>query len=96
MTRTLIALAATVALSGPAFAQTLTSCADFMAADDAGKAAISTEFNKELMANPSLQEKLTETPGDAMEADQRTEIIMAACEKKPEGSVFQAIEPVSD
>ena len=96
MTRILITLAATAALSSGAFAQTLTSCSDFMAADDDGKAAISAEFNKELMANPSLQEKLTETSGDAMETAQRTEIIMAACEKKPEGSVFQAIEPTSN
>ena len=96
MKRTLIALAAIAALTGSAYAQATEeaftmSCADYNAASDDMKMQSAAAFNAALNESNSASEEIGETKG-AKDDTQRMENISFACEKNPNGSVFQAVK----
>ena len=97
MKKLLIALAATAALSGSAFAQTantLASCADYNAASAEMKMEMASKFQEDILASPALQSEIGETPGDG-DAEQRMGQLNTACEKNPNGTLYQAAQAIS-
>ena len=92
MKRTILALAATAAMSLPAFAQTAaltTSCSDYMALSSDEQLAAANQFNEDLTI--AQAQELGETQGDK-DADNRMRNIMAACENRGASTVFQAVK----
>ena len=96
MKRIMIAAAATAALTSGAFAQATEeaftmSCADYNAADAAGKMAAAAAFNAALNESNSASQEIGETKG-AKDDETRMGNMNAACEANPNGSVFQAVK----
>ena len=98
MKRMIIAVAAIAALAGSAFAQAdepafTAACSDYVAADADMQMQMAAAFNAALLESNSASEEIGETKG-AKDDSQRMENIAFACEKNPNGSVFQAVKEV--